>query len=61
MGSRRLRISVAAGFCFAALIAAASLVSGTMSPVLEVAGAIPSGVIAGVVFYVMLPAFTSRR
>jgi ABC-type tungstate transport system substrate-binding protein len=43
------------------LIAVASLVSGTLSPALEVAGAIPPAVIVGLLVYVLLPRMGMRR
>jgi len=61
MGSRRLRIAVAAGAGVFALIAVASLASGTLRPVWAVVGAIPPGVIVGLGVFLMLPAFGSRR
>ena len=61
MGSRRLRIAIAVGTILFVLIAIASLVSGTLPAALEVLGAIPPAVIVGVLTYVLLPVFGSRR
>jgi hypothetical protein len=61
MGSRRLRISAGAGIGVFVLIAVASLASGTLPPVWAVVGALPPGVIVGLLFFLTYPVFGSRR
>jgi len=61
MNSRRLRIAVGAAICVGVLIAAASLASSTLPPVLLVLGSIPPAVITGFLVYLTLPLFSSHR
>jgi len=61
MGSRRLRIAIGGSVTVFVLIAIASLVSGTLPAALEVLGAIPPAAIVGVLIYLLLPVFESRR
>jgi len=61
MGSRRLRIAIGGGIGVFVLIAIASLVSGKLPAALEVLGALPPAVIVGVLVYLLLPVFESRR
>jgi hypothetical protein len=61
MGTRRLRLAVGAGIGVFAVIALASLASGTLPAVWAVVGAIPPGIVVGFLFFLTFPAFDRRR
>ena len=61
MGTQRRRIAVWAGVTVFALLALASLASGTLPVPLELLGAILPAVVIGLLLYALLPVFGFRR